>query len=78
MTHPTRTRVKLAGWGYALLAIATGIPAFWQLTFGDPDAGLLLLAAACLAARCSTALQTIARQRARLADPRRTGRPGAT
>ncbi|MFD0468591.1 hypothetical protein ACFQ0B_09975 [Nonomuraea thailandensis] len=42
------------------------------MIYGDGWLGLVLLAAACLAVRCSTALQTIARQRARLADPRRT------
>jgi hypothetical protein len=65
------TNPRAAGCGYALLAVVAGIPAAWQLIYGDGWLGVVLLAAACLAARCSTALQTIARLRARLADPRR-------
>lgn len=70
MTLPHRT-ARYAGCGYALLAIAAGVPAAWQGLFGDFGLAMWMLATACLAARCSVALQTIARQRVRLADPRR-------
>ncbi|MEV4020187.1 hypothetical protein AB0J35_57895 [Nonomuraea angiospora] len=70
MTLPRRTE-RLAGCGYALLAVAAGIPAAWQGLFGDVGLAMWMIATACLAARCSTALQTIARQRVRLTDPRR-------
>ncbi|MFB4285680.1 hypothetical protein ACBJ59_61210 [Nonomuraea sp. MTCD27] len=73
MTNP---RSQLVGCGYAVMAAAAGILAFWQMTFGDFWLGAWMLTAACLAGRCSTALQTIARQRVRLADPRRTDRSG--
>lgn len=73
MTDSHRPRAQLAGVGYAAGALAAGVAAFWQLTFGDFGLGAWMLATACLAGRCSSALQTIARQRIRLTDPRHTG-----
>lgn len=76
MTHPPHPRDHLVSVGYATVAMAAGVAAFWQLTFGDFSLGMSMFLAACLAARCASALQTIAHQRLRLADPRRTDGEG--
>lgn len=72
MTYPPHPRHQLAGVGYALLAVYAGISACWHLSFDDVGLGMWMLATACLAARCSSTLQTIAHQHARLTDPRRS------
>ncbi|WP_219512791.1 hypothetical protein [Nonomuraea ceibae] len=74
MTAPssTPTPPERAGRGYALVAGFAWSLGLWQAISAGGWLAVWMFAAAFLAARTSCALQTIARQRVRLADPRRT------
>lgn len=77
MIMPTPTPPERAGCGYALLSVAAFALACWHsISPGNTWITMWMVISSFLAAHCSVAEQTIARQRVRLADPRRTPRSG--